>query len=195
VVDEATPAAGPAGAEDGEDTGRHDPPHAPRVGKWVTVLAAVVGVLALVAVLVATSGPGPVRAPAVAPLPRLGGGPPVSITAARPAVLTFFASWCSPCRAELPMIARVASREAPLARVVFVGVDGNDDPASGLSFARSSGVTFAVAQDALSAVAPRFGLQGYPDTVFIDARGNVAGMVRGPISQATLESWLSRLSS
>ena len=94
------------------------------------------------------------------------------------------------------MIARVASREAAAGgRVDFVGIDGNDDPASGLAFARSSGVTFAVAEDDTSAIAPRFGLDGYPDTVFVDARGDVAGIVHGPISQATLQAWLTRLSS
>ena len=77
--------------------------------------------------------------------------------------ITFFASWCSPCRTELPMIARVASRRGRIGGAVsFVGIDGNDDPASGLAFARASGVTFPVGEDPASAVAPRFGLIGYP---------------------------------
>ena len=111
-------------------------------------------------------------------------------------VLTFFASWCTPCRGELPTIARVA-RQVALARgeVVFLGVDGNDDPASGLSLARSSGVSFPVGADADSALAPRFSLVGYPGTVFIDAHGAVAGSVRGPINRATLERWVRRLSA
>jgi AhpC/TSA family len=77
--------------------------------------------------------------------------------------------------------------------VAFVGVDGNDEPASGLAFARASGVSFPVAEDTTSAVAPRFGLYGYPDTVFVDAHGDVAGVVRGPITKATLVAWLHRL--
>jgi len=161
-----------------------------------------VGVLvaALAVGLVLGTAGSSAQAPLLAPLPRLGGGAPVALTGAhgphRPTAITFFASWCTPCRRELPEIAGVARAEAAQGgRVVFLGVDGNDDPASGLAFARASGVTFPVAVDATSSVAPRFGLYGYPDTVFVDAGGDVAGVVRGPISAATLRQWLGRLSS
>ncbi|MHB8329190.1 MAG: TlpA family protein disulfide reductase [Acidimicrobiales bacterium] len=132
-------------------------------------------------------------------LPRLGGGPPVEMPVVRggrqvPVVLTFFASWCGPCHVDVPVIARFArSVEASANNVAFVGVDGNDDPASGLAFVRQSGVTFPVAKDAYSEVAPRFDLPGYPATVFIDAAGDVVHVVRGPVSVATLEAWTARL--
>jgi cytochrome c biogenesis protein CcmG/thiol:disulfide interchange protein DsbE len=113
-----------------------------------------------------------------------------------PVVLTFFASWCTPCRTELPMIARVASDpQNSGSPVLFLGVDGNDDPASGVAFARSSGVTFPVAVDGDSSVAPHYALVGYPDTVFIDATGHIAGAVHGPVSRAVLIGWMSRLGS
>jgi hypothetical protein len=79
--------------------------------------------------------------------------------------------------------------------VVFVGIDGNDDPASGLAFARASGVGFRVAVDALSSVAPRYGLVGYPDTVFVDATGHIAGVVQGPVTRAVLQGWIARLTT
>jgi cytochrome c biogenesis protein CcmG/thiol:disulfide interchange protein DsbE len=132
-------------------------------------------------------------------LPRLGGGVPVSMPVpghrGAPVVVTFFASWCTPCQIELPMIARVARREiAGGGPVAFVGVDGNDDPASGLAFARSSGVAFPVAADAGSSVAPRYALVGYPDTVFVDATGRIAGTVHGAVTETVLHGWLARLS-
>ncbi len=93
------------------------------------------------------------------------------------------------------MIARVARQEqASGAGVVFVGVDGNDDPASGLAFARKSGVAFAVGANADSALAPKFTLVGYPGTVFIDGSGKIVKTVHGPVSRATLETYLGRLS-
>jgi len=159
-----------------------------------------VGLLAaagLVIGLTATGGTGVQRAPAFS-LPRLGGGPSVSFPlrgsqAHRPVVLTFFASWCGPCHAELPMVARVARQELAAGDgVVFMGVDGNDDPASGLAFARKSGVAFVVGANADSALAPRFGLVGYPGTVLIDASGTIVQTVRGPVSRATLERFVSR---
>jgi cytochrome c biogenesis protein CcmG/thiol:disulfide interchange protein DsbE len=167
-------------------------------------LLALAGVAAaaavLVGILVVTADGGATRAPSVAPLDRLGGGAPVSLPSGqgsgRPTAVTFFASWCSPCRTELPVIARVASQEAASGvAVAFVGIDGNDDPAAGLAFARASGVAFPVGMDPASAVAPRFGLVGYPDTVFIDGKGEIAGIVRGPISEPTLRQWLQRLAA
>jgi len=139
---------------------------------------------------------GPVQAPPFS-LPSLGPGPRVTVPivgagAHDPVVVTFFASWCGPCQAELPSVAKVV-RQARAAgdKVSFIGVDGNDAASSGLAFARRSGVDFPVGRDALSAVAPTFGIQGYPATVFIDAHGNVASTVRGPIKVATLEAGIA----
>jgi cytochrome c biogenesis protein CcmG, thiol:disulfide interchange protein DsbE len=161
--------------------------------------AGVVVVCGLVAGLLATAGSsGPTPAPAFS-LARLGGGSPVRLPVledgkAVPVVVTFFASWCGPCHAELPVVARVASTlEASGTRVSFVGVDGNDLSSSGLALARSSGVTFPVGKDPDSAVAPRFGIPGYPATAFVDAGGDVVHVVRGPVSAVTLRSWAERI--
>ena len=163
----------------------------------VSVVAAVVVVVGVVVALGFTSS-APQPAPAFS-YPRLGGGSPVRYPLAgsrahHPVVVAFFASWCSPCRTDLPTIAQVARQEARRGSPVqFVGIDGNDEPASGLAFARQSGVTFPVGSDADSALAPRFGLDGYPDTVFVSASGDVAHVVHGPVSRATLEQWVARL--
>jgi thiol-disulfide isomerase/thioredoxin len=168
--------------------------------RWlVPLVLGIVLAAGLVVGLTVGAGNGPQRAPAFS-LPRLGGGHPVSypLTGAdahKPVVLTFFASWCTPCRSELPMVARVARQvQASGDGVVFVGVDGNDDPTSGLAFARSSGVSFAVGANADSALAPEFTLIGYPGTVFIAASGTIVNTVRGPVSHAVLESYVARLS-
>jgi thiol-disulfide isomerase/thioredoxin len=171
-----------------------------RARRRVSFVVVGVGVVGLVVGLLAGSGTGQPRSPHFS-FPRLGGGPPVAYPlsggqAGHAVVLSFFASWCSPCRTELPTIAKVAdAAHGRASTVVFVGIDGNDDPASGLAFARRSGVRFAVGADHDSALAPRFGLIGYPDTVFIGASGAVEGVVRGPVTRAELLSWMNRLSS
>jgi thiol-disulfide isomerase/thioredoxin len=111
-----------------------------------------------------------------------------------PVVLTFFASWCTPCQTELPAIARIAAQETSAGgRIHFVGIDGNDDPSSGLAFARRSGVTFPAGSDPTEDVARALGLPGLPDTVFVDRSGHVVNVVEGPISEATLRTWIARL--
>ena len=168
--------------------------------RWLSLAVGAVVGIGLWLGLTVSDGSAGARAAASFTLPRLGGGAPVSLPVVgdgrTPVVLTFFASWCTPCRTELPMVARVARNEAATGgRVAFVGIDGNDDPASGLAFARQSGVTFPVGVDALSSVAPRYLLVGYPDTVFVDDTGHVAATVEGPVSRRVLQRWLVRLAT
>ncbi len=150
------------------------------------------------AALTSFSASGPTRAPAFS-LPRLGPGPRVTVPivgegAHDPVVLTFFASWCGPCHTELPTVARVARRtEAAGDKVRFIGIDDNDASASGLAFARASGVSFPVGRDWLSVTAPRYEIPGNPATVFIDAGGDVVRTVLGPIKPATLEAEIATI--
>ncbi len=157
----------------------------PRRRRLLSLGLGVVLAAGLWVALTSFGAPGPTKAHPFS-LPRLGQGPRVTVPvvgagAHRAVVLTFFASWCGPCHSELPTIARVARlAQAARDKVTFIGVDDNDAPASGLAFARKSGVDFAVARDSLSLVAPTYGLQGNPATVFIDAAGNVADTVPRP---------------
>ena len=148
--------------------------------------------------LTAFGGPAPAKARPFS-LPRLGSGPRVTVplvghAADVPVVLTFFASWCGPCHTDLPIVARVARRaQAAGDKVRFIGIDDDDAPANGLAFARSSGVDFPVGRDSLSLVAPTFGIPGNPATVFIDAHGDIARTVDGPISASALEAEIARI--
>lgn len=153
---------------------------------------------ALAVALFATGGNGTAKAPAFS-LPRLGGGPAVTVPVRSagvqlPVVITFFASWCGPCHSELPALA-VAERTLPGvgARLAIIGIDGNDDPASGLAFARASGVEFPVGKDSGSVVAPQFDVPGYPATVFVNSLNQVVHIVRGPLSVGSFRLWASRI--
>jgi len=172
-----------------------------------TVIATALAVFLFVG-LARRSGPGPGSGPvvgigSVAPnfsLPSLTGGPPTTLDQLgrarhRPVVLNFFASWCIPCQKETPLLARAAAAgTAKGSKVQFVGVDVADTPADAIPFVEHSGLTYPIGADAtLRVTADRYGLNGEPNTFFIDASGHVIGHVIGAVTQPGLDRWLHRL--
>lgn len=110
-------------------------------------------------------------------LPCLGGGPDVDLSRLRgPAVINVWASWCDPCRKELPLIARLHDT----GKVRVLGIDIEDpQPATALELAADSGVTYpSVADPAGEAKAP-LRIVGVPQTMFIRADGSIAATKRG----------------
>ncbi|HWH15190.1 MAG TPA: TlpA disulfide reductase family protein, partial [Miltoncostaeaceae bacterium] len=118
-------------------------------------------------------------------LPRLDGRGELRLAEyrGRPVVLNFWASWCEPCREEMPALARFARDQR---RVAVVGVAVNDAPARSRAFARRAGVGFPLAVDREAGAAGRFGVSGLPVTVFIDAEGRIVRTVRGVVTEADL---------
>lgn len=164
------------------------------------VVAALVAVLALV--LTGSSPPTVRLRPFRLPLEGATGVVPgqtvtyplTAANAGRPVVLVFFASWCTECRADVPVVARVATAERRAGdRVVFLGIDGNDTPATGWAFAHARGVTFPLADDENEVVANQIGLTGLPSTAVVAPDGLVTARFTGPVSAATLEAAIARV--
>ena len=134
-------------------------------------------------------------------LPSLTGGQAVDLHALgqdrhRPVVLNFFASWCEPCQQETPLLAATARSEQDKGSPVqFVGVDVADKQAAALAFAEKSGLDYPIGADTeLRVTAGLYGLNGEPNTFFIDADGRVIGHKIGALDQSELDRWLHRLS-
>lgn len=134
------------------------------------------------------------RAPGFS-LPRLGGGPPVTLAAerGRPVVLNFFASWCTDCRAELRAFATVW--HAQRGRVAFLAVDTNDHaPGVARRLLRAAGDGYPVGTDLSAAVANgRYLVQALPATVFISPSGHIVSEAFGAQTVASLESHIAEL--
>lgn len=113
--------------------------------------------------------------------------------AGHPVVLNFFASWCIPCKTELPEFAAVSKKE--LGKVDFVGVDENDTRSGGSSILRRSGVDYPAAFDGEGQLAQRFHLVGLPTTFFIDSKGRVVALVVGQVSSSMLETNIAKIIS
>lgn len=103
-------------------------------------------------------------------LPCFTGGQPVRLTELRgPAVINLWATWCRPCREELPLMQELAERTA--GRLHVIGVDTFDDRQNGASFAADHGVTFATLFDPEKQLLTRLAKPNLPVTVFVAADG------------------------
>ncbi len=108
-------------------------------------------------------------------LPCLGAGPPVRLAALRgtPLVVNVWASWCQPCRNELPVLAAVAATAKD--RVQFLGIDVQDTvPDDALGLLAASGVRFPSVVDYDKASQPGLRWVGPPMTVLVRADGSIA---------------------
>jgi thiol-disulfide isomerase/thioredoxin len=128
-------------------------------------------------------------------LPRLGGGPPVSLASTRgtPTIVNFFASWCRDCQAELAAFAALSTREA--GRVAVLGVDSNDaDRAAAQRLLTRARATYPVGVDGDANVATSYLLSALPATYFLDAGGRVVHTAFGAQTLSSLDRWADTLS-
>jgi thiol-disulfide isomerase/thioredoxin len=103
-------------------------------------------------------------------LPCFTGGEQVALAGVRgPAVINFWASWCGPCRTELPVMQRLADRAS--GRLTVLGVDTGDSRDAGASFAADKRVTMPTLVDADRKLFVALAGRTLPMTVFIDAQG------------------------
>lgn len=111
--------------------------------------------------------------------------------AGRPVVVNFWASWCVPCRREMPRLAEAARRLE--GRVAFLGVNYKDDRDDALALARETGLPYPSAVDAGGDLGSRYGVYGMPTTMFVDAGGRIVGRYLGEMKGTTLDRLLRRL--
>ena len=103
-------------------------------------------------------------------LPCLGGGPDVELSSLRgPLVVNLWASWCVPCRAELPYFDRLDAAGVPV-----LGVDFQDtQPDQALALAADAGVSYPSVADVEGTVRAPLRVVGMPTTLFVDRAGRV----------------------
>lgn len=131
------------------------------------------------------------------PLPALGltdlHGDRVAVDtlAGQPLVINVWATWCGPCRRELPMLAQAQKR---LPDVRFVFVDAGESADTVRRFLADQPLTPQhVLLDSSGAFGAHYNVRGYPTTLFIDARGRLRDTHLGELSAATLAESLQRI--
>jgi cytochrome c biogenesis protein CcmG/thiol:disulfide interchange protein DsbE len=103
-------------------------------------------------------------------------------------VVNFWASWCIPCRTEMPLLQSAHLSEHGAVR--FLGIDSNDTRSAALAFLGQVHVTYRTLFDPDGGVASSYGLIGLPTTVFISASGKMLGRHMGQLDASTLKAAL-----
>ena len=106
----------------------------------------------------------------------------------RPVLVNFWAVWCPPCRAEMPLLNDLARERRDVA---VVAVDVGDDADDVAAFLNAQGLTLPVALDRQGTIAAQYRVQGLPTTFFLDAQGVVREIHIGALDAHSLRQGLT----
>ena len=111
-----------------------------------------------------------------------------------PIVLNFWATWCAPCRAEMPLLEEMHKR-FQAEGLVMLGVDMGItmEPDVVTEFLDEVGVTYPVGFPVSNSIGPDYGIAALPATVFIDQQGKVDSTWFGLVDEAALAERISKL--
>jgi peroxiredoxin len=111
----------------------------------------------------------------------------------RPAVITFFATWCQECRAQMPGVVEAAGKAGPGVTFIAINLQEAAEPVS--QFAADYGATFPVLLDSDGDVAASWRVGGkgqpLPATFFLDSTGVVRKVIDGAVSASEISDGVS----
>jgi cytochrome c biogenesis protein CcmG/thiol:disulfide interchange protein DsbE len=105
-------------------------------------------------------------------------------------VLNFWASWCTPCRAEAPLLQRLQTKLTKAATGTVLGATYNDAPDHSQKFEREFHITYPSLRDVGTDLADEYGTRALPETFVLDREGRVVAVSRGQVSQRFLDNAL-----
>jgi thiol-disulfide isomerase/thioredoxin len=134
----------------------------------------VAALVAMPALAVAPAGPAPLfRLDSIA-------GKPVGLDHYKGQVvmINFWASWCGPCRQEMPILEKLHTKYKPMG-FTMIGVNVEPDSSLAANWLKTTPVTFPILFDTKSEVSKLYSVAGMPSTVIVDRKGNLRWLHRG----------------
>lgn len=108
--------------------------------------------------------------------------------------LHFWATWCPPCKVELPHMESLAKKlasQGDKAKMKFLAVCISDSQKALSSFMQKNGYTFPSALDEPGLVAMKYGIQGVPTSILISPEGKILKIQVGMMNQKQLENFVA----
>ena len=102
--------------------------------------------------------------------------------------VNFWASWCPPCKEEMPSMQALLNELADDARFAMITILYRDDPKDAVGYMKASGYAFPVFVDADGLSARKYGVTGVPETFLIDKKGISRKHVIGPADWSSPEA-------
>jgi thiol-disulfide isomerase/thioredoxin len=108
-------------------------------------------------------------------------------------VLNFWATWCGPCKEELPTLQTL--HDLGDSRVVVLSVNVREPAPRAMRYAQATGLTFPVLPDPKGDLAKRWGVTVYPSTLLLAPDGQARWRVVGDVDWSGREAqgWLTQL--
>ena len=108
----------------------------------------------------------------------------------RPVLVNFWATWCTPCRQEMPLLGAADKRLR--GKVAIVGVDVKDNRTEAVRFLADRGVDYPSAYDPDASLRGSYEFVGLPVTVVVGRDGKVVDRVTGAVTRSRLDALLER---
>lgn len=106
--------------------------------------------------------------------------------------LNFWASWCPPCKAEMPDIEKLYE-ETKDSDLVILAVNLGEDKNTAKSFIENNKYNFTVLLDSDQSIAMKYNIVAIPTSFFIDKEGNIVSSIKGGMTIETMKNYISKL--
>ncbi len=105
-------------------------------------------------------------------------------------IVNFWATWCAPCKAEMPDLNKMIADHLKLA---VLGVNYQQPPQAVTRFAKKVAVSFPLLIDEEGEISSRYGVVGLPTSFLLDTEGVVVAVLVGILNEERLAPWIEKM--